>query len=160
MPAEKGRERVDGAIRATTTHRGQLERPRGLRSMHVSQYDTKATAFESGCRPGIPMTKNVLILDIFAQAYAAALKELYPQLRLVLATKVDAISFDVAEADVLIAFGIAMDSPLWDMPNVIACPHIGGFFGEYEKYVMPIVTENMGLFLAGRYDEMRNLIPH
>ena len=52
------------------------------------------------------------------------------------------------------------DSPLWDMPNVVASPHVAGFFTEYEDYVLPIVTENMGHFLEGRPERMRNLIKH
>jgi phosphoglycerate dehydrogenase-like enzyme len=65
-----------------------------------------------------------------------------------------------AGLDVYRSEPLPAESPLWDMPNVVACPHIGGFFREYEEYVLPIVIENMGLFLAGRYNEMRNLIPH
>jgi phosphoglycerate dehydrogenase-like enzyme len=51
-------------------------------------------------------------------------------------------------------------SPLWDLPNVFLTPHIGGFFDEYEDYVMPLLTENMQLFLTGRAGEMRNIVPH
>jgi D-2-hydroxyacid dehydrogenase (NADP+) len=51
-------------------------------------------------------------------------------------------------------------SPLWDMPNVFLMSHIGGLFTEYEEYVMPILGENMRLFLAGRTGEMRNLVAH
>jgi hypothetical protein len=42
----------------------------------------------------------------------------------------------------------------------LARRQIGGFFREYEEYVLPIINENMDLFLAGRYGEMRNLIAH
>jgi phosphoglycerate dehydrogenase-like enzyme len=52
------------------------------------------------------------------------------------------------------------DSPLWDLPNVFITSHIGGLFREYEDYVMPILIENMRLFLAGRYAAMRNRIAH
>lgn len=52
------------------------------------------------------------------------------------------------------------DSPLWDMPNVVVCPHIGGYFTEYEAYVLPLIVDNMRLYLAGRPAEMRNLIDH
>jgi phosphoglycerate dehydrogenase-like enzyme len=51
-------------------------------------------------------------------------------------------------------------SPFWDLPNVFVCPHLAGFFAEYEDYAMPILMENMRLFLAGRHGEMRNLVPH
>lgn len=50
------------------------------------------------------------------------------------------------------------DHPLWDMPNVFMTPHIGGYFIEYESYALPIVLENMQLFLAGQPKEMRNII--
>lgn len=52
------------------------------------------------------------------------------------------------------------DSPFWDMPNVFICPHIGGFFSEYEDYVMPLVADNLRLFLAGKTAEMKNIVPH
>ncbi len=51
-------------------------------------------------------------------------------------------------------------SPLWDMPNVLLSPHIGGYFREYEAHMMPILIDNMRLFLAGRGSEMRNLVAH
>jgi phosphoglycerate dehydrogenase-like enzyme len=51
-------------------------------------------------------------------------------------------------------------SPLWDLPNVFVTPHLGGFFDEYEDYVLPLLNENMRLFLAGRTGEMRNIVPH
>jgi D-2-hydroxyacid dehydrogenase (NADP+) len=52
------------------------------------------------------------------------------------------------------------DSPLWDMPNVFVCSHIGGLFREYEEYALPTIKENMRLFLDGKHDEMRNIAPH
>jgi D-2-hydroxyacid dehydrogenase (NADP+) len=50
------------------------------------------------------------------------------------------------------------DNPLWDMPNVYITPHVGGFFHGYAEHVLPILVENMGLFLAGRRDKMRNVV--
>jgi phosphoglycerate dehydrogenase-like enzyme len=50
------------------------------------------------------------------------------------------------------------DSPFWDLSNVVITPHIGGYVPEYEHYVMPIVIDNMRQFLAGRPDQMRNLV--
>ncbi|HVY56730.1 MAG TPA: D-2-hydroxyacid dehydrogenase [Xanthobacteraceae bacterium] len=51
-------------------------------------------------------------------------------------------------------------SPLWNMPNVFLTSHIGGLFSEYEEYVMPILGDNMRLFLDGHPEKMRNLVPH
>lgn len=36
--------------------------------------------------------------------------------------------------------------------------HLGDFFKEYEDYVLPLLTENLRMFLAG--SGMRNLVPH
>src|SRR3984893_2905947 len=33
-------------------------------------------------------------------------------------------------------------------------------FAEYDEYVMPILSGNMELFLAGRFVDMRNFVPH
>jgi phosphoglycerate dehydrogenase-like enzyme len=63
-----------------------------------------------------------------------------------------------AALDVFQARPLPPDSPLWDMPNVVITPHIGGYVAEYEDYVMPIVIENMRHFLAGRTDLMRNIV--
>ena len=52
------------------------------------------------------------------------------------------------------------DSPFWDMPNVFMAPQIGGYFAGYEEHVMPLLMENMRLFLAGRVGEMQNVIAH
>lgn len=65
-----------------------------------------------------------------------------------------------AGLDVVAKTPLSADSDLWDMPNVLLSPHIGGYFREYEAHMTPILVENMRLFLAGRRAEMRNLIPH
>jgi phosphoglycerate dehydrogenase-like enzyme len=63
-----------------------------------------------------------------------------------------------AALDVFQARPLPPDSPLWDMPNVVITPHIGGYVAEYEDYVMPILIENMRHFLAGQPDRMRNIV--
>jgi D-2-hydroxyacid dehydrogenase (NADP+) len=50
------------------------------------------------------------------------------------------------------------DSPFWDLPNVFITPHIGGYVVEYEDFIMPLIVDNMRLFLAGRQSEMRNIV--
>jgi len=64
-----------------------------------------------------------------------------------------------AALDVFAQRPLPPDSPLWDMPNVVITPHIGGYVAEYEDYVIPIVVENTGHFLAGRKEAMRNVVP-
>ncbi|HWX84277.1 MAG TPA: D-2-hydroxyacid dehydrogenase [Xanthobacteraceae bacterium] len=49
-------------------------------------------------------------------------------------------------------------SPFWDLPNVFITPHIGGYVIEYEEFIMPLIVDNMRLFLAGRPAEMRNIV--
>lgn len=65
-----------------------------------------------------------------------------------------------AGLDVFNAEPLPAGSPLWDLPNAVICPHIGGFFAEYEDYAMPILIENLRLFLNGQRAEMRNVVPH
>jgi phosphoglycerate dehydrogenase-like enzyme len=52
------------------------------------------------------------------------------------------------------------DSPFWDLPNVFIAPQVGGYFIGYEAHVMPLLMENMRLFLAGRVGEMENVVAH
>ena len=49
------------------------------------------------------------------------------------------------------------DSPFWSLPNVFITPHVGGDIVEYEDFIMPLIIDNMRLFLAGRQSEMRNI---
>jgi D-2-hydroxyacid dehydrogenase (NADP+) len=51
------------------------------------------------------------------------------------------------------------DSPFWNLPNVFITPNVGGYIVEYEELIMPLVIDNMRLFLAGRPHEMRNIVP-
>jgi phosphoglycerate dehydrogenase-like enzyme len=50
------------------------------------------------------------------------------------------------------------DSPFWTLPNVFITPHLGGYFIEYEEFIMPLIVDNMRLFLAGRPGEMQNFV--
>jgi phosphoglycerate dehydrogenase-like enzyme len=50
------------------------------------------------------------------------------------------------------------DSPFWDLSNVFITPHIGGYVIEYEDFIMPLIVDNMRLFLAGRQGEMQNIV--
>jgi phosphoglycerate dehydrogenase-like enzyme len=52
------------------------------------------------------------------------------------------------------------DSPFWDLPNVFIEPMVGGYFVGYEAHVMPLLIDNMRLFLAGRIGEMMNVVAH
>jgi phosphoglycerate dehydrogenase-like enzyme len=65
-----------------------------------------------------------------------------------------------AGLDVVARTPLDPKSPLWEMPNVLLSPHIGGYFAEYEEHMMPILLDNMRLFLEGRGAEMQNLVAH
>lgn len=50
------------------------------------------------------------------------------------------------------------DNPLWDMPNVIITPRIGGMSDVYGQQVLPLVVHNLRCFLDGRPSEMKNIL--
>ena len=61
--------------------------------------------------------------------------------------------FDVFQTEPLPA-----DSPFWQLPNVFITPHVGGYVIEYEDFILPLIVDNMRLFLAGRQSEMHNIV--
>jgi len=65
-----------------------------------------------------------------------------------------------AGLDVVQNSPLPSDSLFWDLPNVYLSPMIGGYFVGYEAQVMPLLIDNMRLFLAGRYGEMINVVVH
>lgn len=65
-----------------------------------------------------------------------------------------------AGLDVFANSPLEPDSPFWDLPNVFITPQVGGYFIGYEQHVLPLLIDNMRLFLAGRFDEMENVVKH
>lgn len=63
-----------------------------------------------------------------------------------------------AGLDVFAAEPLPVQSPLWDLPNVFISPHIGGLFNEYQEMAMPLIIRNMNAYLAGRIDQMTNVV--
>jgi phosphoglycerate dehydrogenase-like enzyme len=63
-----------------------------------------------------------------------------------------------AALDVFETEPLPPDSPLWNLPNVFITPHVGGYIVEYEDFIMPLIVDNMRLFLAGRRSEMKNIV--
>jgi phosphoglycerate dehydrogenase-like enzyme len=63
-----------------------------------------------------------------------------------------------AGLDVFATEPLPAESPFWDLPNVFITPHLGGYIVEYEELILPLIVDNMRLFLAGRPDEMRNVV--
>ena len=62
-------------------------------------------------------------------------------------------AFDVFQTEPL-----PPESSFWTLPNVYITPHVGGYVVEYEDFIMPLIVDNMRLFLAGRLDEMANIV--
>ena len=63
-----------------------------------------------------------------------------------------------AAFDVFAAEPLSPESPFWTLPNVFITPHVGGYVVEYEDFIMPLIVDNMRLFLAGRTNEMANIV--
>jgi phosphoglycerate dehydrogenase-like enzyme len=63
-----------------------------------------------------------------------------------------------AGLDVFQSEPLPADSPFWDLPNAIILPHLGGYTSEYEQLILPLIVENMRLFLSGRESDMENIV--
>jgi phosphoglycerate dehydrogenase-like enzyme len=52
------------------------------------------------------------------------------------------------------------DHPLWQVDRLIITPLVGGMSDIYLHQAYPVVRQNLEKFLAGRIDEMLNIVPH
>ena len=115
-----------------------------------------------GVLPNAPENRNFIGRDLFAAMKPSACfvnvgrGETVDEPALIEALREKQIA--AAGLDVFATEPLPKDSPFWDMPNVVMTPHVGGYFVEYEDYIMPLVLENMEHFLAGRIKEMRNIV--
>jgi phosphoglycerate dehydrogenase-like enzyme len=63
-----------------------------------------------------------------------------------------------AALDVFESEPLPAESELWSLPNVIISPHLAGLNSSYPESIMPLLTKNISLFLAGKQNEMTNII--
>jgi phosphoglycerate dehydrogenase-like enzyme len=63
-----------------------------------------------------------------------------------------------AALDVFEVEPLPSDSLLWEMPNVIVTPRIGGMSDVYAEQVLPLVVHNLRCFLDGRPEDMKNVV--
>lgn len=63
-----------------------------------------------------------------------------------------------AGLDVFPAEPLPADSPLWDLPNVLITPHIGGMSDIYAEQVLPILIDNITAFAAGNASGLRYIV--
>jgi D-2-hydroxyacid dehydrogenase (NADP+) len=112
----------------------------------------------------LPATNNLLLFDgaVFAamkpSAYyiSAGRGQTVDEPALVAALRERRIAG--AGLDVFQTEPLPPDGPFWDLPNAFILPHLGGYTSEYEDLIMPLIVENMRLFLAGRQSEMQNIV--
>ena len=113
----------------------------------------------------LPATKDNLLL--FDRALFAAMKPTAYYISAGRGQTVDEAALVDALRERRIA-GAALDvfqteplpagSPFWDLPNAFILPHLGGYTSEYEDLIMPLIIENMRLFLDGRQKQMQNIV--
>jgi len=63
-----------------------------------------------------------------------------------------------AGLDVFSVEPLPQDNPLWDMPNVMMSPRVGGMSDIYADQVLPVVAHNLAAFLEGRITDLRNIV--
>jgi len=59
-----------------------------------------------------------------------------------------------AAIDVFAHWPLAPESPVWDLPNLIVTPQIGGYSDVYHKQALPQLAANMAAYAAGGVDAL------
>ena len=112
--------------------------------------------------PATPETRNVLAMEQFASmkrtAYYISVGrgDTVDEEALIQALRNEEIAG--AGLDVFAEEPLPEQSPLWDMPNVIVTPHIGGMSDIYPDQVLPNIKENLSRYLAGERNDLINFV--
>jgi phosphoglycerate dehydrogenase-like enzyme len=69
-----------------------------------------------------------------------------------------------AALDVFEQEPLPAESPLWDLPNVIVSPHVGGDFAGYREALVELFIENLERYLTDLplenvVDKQRGYVP-
>jgi len=55
-----------------------------------------------------------------------------------------------AALDVFAEEPLPQDSPLWDLPNVVICPHMGTDTALYAEHITEVVCDNLKRYARGQ----------
>ena len=112
--------------------------------------------------PHTPETENMIDREAFAAMKPGAIfiniarGKVVVEPELVNALQSGKIAF--AALDVFATEPLPQDSPLWDMQNVLVCPHSAGTANSENSKITGIFCHNLRCYLDGRLDAMRNIL--
>lgn len=113
------------------------------------------------CVPHTPDTEQMLNADMIGRMKPGivmvniARGQIINEAAMIAALRSGHIAF--AGLDVAMIEPLPVDSPLWDMPNVLISPHSASTVESENGRIVDILISNLLLYLAGRSSEMTNL---
>jgi phosphoglycerate dehydrogenase-like enzyme len=114
--------------------------------------------------PSTPLTEGFIGTDAFSQMKSSAVLinigrgTTIVEQELIEALKEKRIAHAVL--DVFEKEPLAEESPLWDMDNVTATPHLSGISPQYQERAIKIFSDNLKLYRKNKRNEMTNIIPY
>ena len=63
-----------------------------------------------------------------------------------------------AGLDVFSVEPLPKDHPLWDMPNVMMSPRVGGMSDIYDRQILPVISHNLIAWRELRAEDLRNIV--
>jgi phosphoglycerate dehydrogenase-like enzyme len=114
--------------------------------------------------PSTPLTEGFIGTDAFSQMKSSAVLinigrgTTIVEQELIEALKEKRIAHAVL--DVFEKEPLAEESPLWDMDNVTATPHLSGISPQYQERAIKIFSDNLKLYRKNKRNEMINIIPY